>query len=132
MRPASSIVEATEGNLLHAALRYADLGYSVFPCAPSGKVPLTPRGFKDATTDAVQIEAWWEKHPDANIGIPTKGLLVVDVDGVDNPWPADPEIAEDLARCPISLTPRGGRHHVWRGARPGRGLRAAALAPAGR
>ena len=98
----------------YAALRYAELGYPVFPCAPGGKAPFTPHGFKDATTDAAQIEAWWEKYPDANIGIPTAGLLVVDVDDADNPWPADPAQAEDLACGPVSLTPRGGRHHIFR------------------
>jgi hypothetical protein len=97
-----------------SALRYAELGYPVFPCAPGDKVPLTRRGFKDATTDPAQIAAWWERYPDANIGIPTTGLLVVDVDGEDNPWPGDPEKAEGLACCAISLTPRGGRHHVFR------------------
>lgn len=101
-------------HLVAAALRYAELGYPVFPCAPGGKVPITPRGFKDATTDAAQIRAWWEKHPDANIGVPTQCLLVVDVDGEDNLWPGDAQKAEDLAAGPISLTPRGGRHHVLR------------------
>lgn len=103
-----------EKTLLDAALFYAGLGYAVFPCVPGGKVPLTNRGFKDATTDPAQIKAWWKKHPDANIGIPTAGLLVVDVDGEDNPWPGDPALAEDLGRAPISLTPRGGRHHIFR------------------
>jgi len=101
-------------SVLGAALRYAELGYSVFPCAPGEKIPLTPRGFKDATRDSAQIAAWWEKYPEANIGIPTAGLLVVDVDGEDNPWPGDPEKAEGLACCAISLTPRGGRHHIFR------------------
>jgi len=100
--------------VLSAALRYAELGYAVFPCVPGEKVPLTPRGFKDATKDSAQIEAWWEKYPEANIGIPTAGLLVVDVDGQDNAWPGDPERAEELACGPISLTPRGGRHHIFR------------------
>ena len=101
-------------HLVDAALRYAELGYSVFPCAPGGKVPITPRGFKDATTDATQVRTWWEQHPDANIGMPTGGLLVVDVDGEDNTWPGYPGKAQDLACGPISLTPRGGRHHIFR------------------
>jgi hypothetical protein len=107
-------IKASKEQLLSAALRYADLGYPVFPCAPGEKVPITSRGFKDATTDAAQITAWWEKHPDANVGIPTAGLLVVDVDGVDNPWPNDPDKGQDLAGCPVSLTPRGGRHLIFR------------------
>ncbi len=101
-------------DLLNAALRYAELGYPVFPCAPGGKVPITPHGFKDATADTVQIEAWWTEHPDANIGIPTTGLIVIDVDGSENPWPGDPDKSQDLARAPKSLTPNGGRHHIFR------------------
>ena len=101
-------------HILSAALRYADMGYRVFPCVPGGKAPLTPHGFKDASTDPDVIESWWTKHPDANIGMPTKGLLVIDVDGADNPWPNDHEKSQDLAQGPVSLTPRGGRHHIFR------------------
>ncbi len=99
---------------LEAALRYAELGYRVFPCVPGGKAPLTAHGFQDATTDPARIEAWWGKHPDANVGMSTEGLLVIDVDGADNPWPTDPEMARDLARAPMSLTPHGGRHYIFR------------------
>src|SRR3990167_4867635 len=99
---------------LSAALAYADLGYKVFPCAANAKTPLTKRGFLDASTDPSTIETWWTKYPDANIGIPTAGLFVVDVDGADNPWPASDIQAEDLASCPLSMTPRGGRHYVFR------------------
>jgi len=108
------LIRITTEHLVNAALRYAELGYPVFPCAPGGKVPFTPHGFKDATTDAAQIEAWWAKYPDANIGIPTARLLVIDMDGADNPWPVDPEKAGELTCCPVSLTPRGGRHHIFR------------------
>ncbi len=98
--------------MLQAALRYAALGYPVFPCVPGGKAPATAHGFLDATTDAGQIEAWWTARPNANIGMPTAGLLVVDVDGEDNPWPgAD---LEGLGECPASQTPRGGRHYIFR------------------
>ncbi len=102
----------SKGKMLQAALRYAELGYPVFPCVPGGKAPATAHGFLDATTDAGQIEAWWTARPDANIGMPTAGLLVVDVDGADNPWPGDD--LEALGECPVSLTPRGGRHYIFR------------------
>lgn len=108
------MIQTLTVKLLNAALKYAELGYPVFPCAPGDKVPITPRGFKDATTDPEQIRAWWKKYPDANIGIPTAGLLVIDVDGKDNAWPGDTVKAEELACGPISLTPRGGRHHIFR------------------
>ncbi len=100
--------------MLLEALRYARLGYPVFPCRPGEKVPLTNHGFQDATTDASQIEAWWARHPNANIGISTAGLLVIDVDGADNPWPDDLSRAQDLSTCPTSITPRGGRHYIFR------------------
>ena len=79
----------SKGKMLQAALRYAELGYPVFPCVPGGKAPATAHGFLDATTDAGQIDGVVDEHPDANIGMPTAGLLVVDVDGADNPWPGD-------------------------------------------
>ncbi|MBM3983962.1 MAG: DUF3987 domain-containing protein, partial [Planctomycetes bacterium] len=105
----------TPGALLTAALRYAELGYRVFPCVPGTKHPSTQHGFRDASCDPAQIRAWWAQHPTANIGIAAEGLLVVDIDGANNPWPGDPERAADLAGAgAIALTPRGGRHHLFR------------------
>jgi len=100
--------------LRESALRYAELGYRVFPCVPGKKVPLTSHGHLEATTDREQIEAWWARYPNANIGMSTEGLLVIDVDGADNPWPGDPALEQDLARAPVSLTPNGGRHYIFR------------------
>ncbi len=97
-----------------AALRYAALGFSVFPCAPGGKNPIKPHGCKDATTEPAVVENWWRRRPNANIGLSTQGLLVVDVDGPDNPWPEDAQHKVDLENAPTSQTPRGGHHHVFR------------------
>jgi hypothetical protein len=103
------------GALLEAALRYADLGYPVFPCAPGGKSPITEHGFRDASTDPKQIEHWWTQTPTANIGLPTENLLVVDIDGADNSWLVEqPDRRIDLAVGPMARTPRGGRHHLFR------------------
>ena len=107
---------------MEAALNLAELGYRVFPCSPKGKSgdagkvrPLTNNGFYDATTEAEQIEVWWDKWPDACIGLATVGLLVVDIDGESNPWLADePEKAASLAGVPLSLTPGGGKHFIYR------------------
>lgn len=66
-----------------AAARFAAARVPVFPCAPSQKRPLTPRGFHDATTDPAQVAAWWRRWPTANLGMPTgavSGVEVVDVD----------------------------------------------------
>jgi hypothetical protein len=91
------------------------MGYRVFPCIPGTKHPITQHGFHDASTDPAQIERWWARHPRANVGIAAEGMLVVDIDGADNPWPGDPEHAADLAGAgAIALTPRGGRHYLFR------------------
>jgi hypothetical protein len=103
------------GSLLEAALAYAELEYAVFPCAPGKKTPITDHGFQNATTDPAQIESWWTKWPTANIAMPTEGLLVVDFDGAQNTWLKDePEKLLELAAAPISLTPGGGRHYIFR------------------
>ncbi len=57
-------------------------GFPVFPCKQN-KSPLTPHGFKDATTDLDTIEKYWNRHPNALIGVPTgsvSGLFVIDID----------------------------------------------------
>lgn len=73
-------------SLLEAALQYAGRGWHIFPCKPRGKTPLVKGGFKAATTDREQLEKWWQKWPDANIGLATgavSGLIVFDLDGPD-------------------------------------------------
>jgi len=101
--------------MLQAALWYADLGYEVFPCTPGRKSPLTEHGLLDATTDVEQLDRWWREHPSANVAIRTDGLLVVDVDGADNPWLRDDEERRrEVAAAPTSQTPRGGRQYFFR------------------
>ena len=107
--------KTTNTMMLEHALRLAELGYPVFPCAPGMKRPLTEHGFKDASTDASQIEIWWTRFPGANIGIPTQGLIVIDVDGADNPWLTDePDKLLELAVAPQSRTGNGGRQYIFR------------------
>jgi hypothetical protein len=100
-------------DLLDAALRYAELGYPVFPCAPGDSRPITEHGFHNASVDPEQIERWWTEHPNANIGLPTAGLVVIDVDGASNPWPGA-ERGLELAIAPMATTPGGGSHRVFR------------------
>jgi hypothetical protein len=105
---------------LEAALDYATKGLPVFPCNPLDKRPLTPHGFKDATTDEAQIRAWWGRWPNAMIGAPTgpaSGAWVLDPD-VDPVKQLDGLAAlaqltayhGALPQTQTSITPRGGRH----------------------
>jgi P4 family phage/plasmid primase-like protien len=85
---------------LTAAMDYANkMRWRVFPvhsvradgqcscgkvnCRDSGKHPRTEHGLKDATVDTVQINRWWDRWPEANIGVATgvdSGIIVMDID----------------------------------------------------
>ncbi|MBL1216602.1 MAG: hypothetical protein D8M59_03820 [Planctomycetes bacterium] len=109
------MIRPEPSNLLTAAMRYADVGHPVFPCRSGAKKPITEHGLLDASTDKAQIAEWWGQHPDANIAIRTDGLIVIDVDGPDNSWLLDDvDKQQELANAPTSITPRGGRHHIFR------------------
>ena len=126
-----------------AALGYARNGIPVFPlhnpvdgacscgknpgavpdeevCRSVGKHPRTATGFKDATTDMVQIAVWWDKWPDANIGIPTGAvtkLLLVDLDPRNGGPTTSLELAEKVGPIPDTgevITGSGGRHLAFR------------------
>lgn len=63
----------------------------------TGKTPATAHGFKDATTDAGRIRAWWERHPNANIGVPTGVRFdVIDIDLPDGPESFAQMLEDDL------------------------------------
>lgn len=65
-----------------SALWYAKQGWAIFPLLPNSKQPATKNGFYDATMDLSKIKAWWDRHPDSNIGLPTGGRFdVIDIDG---------------------------------------------------
>lgn len=67
-----------------AALRYASWGWPVFPIRANTKRPATKHGFHDATTNPDRIEAWWDRHPHDNIGLPTGHQFdVIDIDTPD-------------------------------------------------
>jgi hypothetical protein len=104
---------AKRTTVLKAALTYAGRGVPVFPCAPAGKVPLTTHGFYDATTDLRKIHAWWNRWPEANIGIPTgsmSGPVVVDLDE------ATPEASRIWDSLPptVEVATRRGLHCYYR------------------
>ncbi|WP_157001158.1 bifunctional DNA primase/polymerase [Agromyces laixinhei] len=102
-----------------AAIAFARAGVPVFPCAREGKRPLTSTGFHDASCDVDQVETWWARWPEANLGMPTgsaSGIDVVDVDAkgvAGSGFPAFERAATaglvdgELARV---RTPSGGLH----------------------
>jgi len=92
--------------LRDAALAYAKRGFRVLPlhhpvqvrsrkqpgsveyscgdpgCGPVGKHPRTRNGLHDATADPDRLARWWQRWPNANIGLVTGELAdVLDIDG---------------------------------------------------
>jgi len=95
-------------------------GLEIFPCNSNKKSPLTKHGFKDASADEQVINNWWNKHPDANIGLPTgkvNNLVVVDVDvkndagGIDSLKQLQDECGKFDTR--VVHTPSGGLHFYF-------------------
>ncbi|MBR0855650.1 phage/plasmid primase, P4 family [Bradyrhizobium liaoningense] len=122
-------------SMLEHALTLASRGWCVFPCHPATKQPLVKSdvpgegGLKLATTDEATIRAWWQRWPQAMIGLPTGapiGAFVVDIDaGEDKATGEIFEVAvlqvnlESAIGGPLpptryALTPRGGVHFYFR------------------
>ena len=98
--------------LLDAALVYAGWGWPVFPLRAGTKTPATRHGFKDATTDLDRVRAWWTRHPDHNIGLPT-GLAfdVIDIDVPDGVAPMQTILAGRGETHGHVATSSGGAHY---------------------
>ena len=125
---------------LKRALRYARLGWPVVPlqtirdgkcscsqgpnCERPGKHPRTLHGFKDATTDKNQIRKWWDKWPDANVGIAPgreAEILVFDIDPRNGGSETLKKLQAELGALPDTVTADtgGGGQHLY-GARQSR------------
>ena len=99
----------------------ASAGVPLFPCVPGQKRPLTARGFHDASTDLAQIEHWWARWPEANLGLPTGavfGVVVVDVDvreHVDGRESMRRALNAGRVGMPVFtvVSPSGGRHGYY-------------------
>jgi hypothetical protein len=113
------------GGTLRQALAFAARGWPVLPCLPGQKIPATPHGYRDATTDQRQITAWFASHPDWNLAVATgaPGPDVLDVDNhgpAGNGYPAFRRLKDagllDGAAVYVR-TPSGGLHAYFTGTR---------------
>lgn len=121
---------------LDAALRYASVfGWAVLPIQPGSKLPASAHGVKDASTDPVQIRAWFEGRPDLNLAVAAgraSNLICFDIDprnGGDAGWGAwlamhGPHDDDG----PHQLTAGGGSHYLaaydptWRSSKLAQGV----------
>jgi Bifunctional DNA primase/polymerase, N-terminal len=107
---------------LAAALRYASAGWPVLPVIPGEKVPATPHGFHDASTDPARIASWWKASPGRNVGVATgaPGPDVLDIDRHPDGsgFPAlNRLLRAGLVPRPLAIvrTPGGGIHAYYQG-----------------
>lgn len=125
-------------SMLNHALRYArDMKWSVFPiheptkngkcscsrkdnCPRPAKHPRTSDGFKSATTNEQQIREWWEKWPNASIGIATgnqSGIVVLDIDPRSGGDKSLRELISSNSEMPKTVrvkTGGGGEHFYFK------------------
>ena len=97
---------------------------SVLALRPGEKIPMTPRGFKDASPDPVAAATFLAQAGRPNYGIvwpdETNPIFPWDVDGGDghHTWRDDwRRLNEQYGQLPLTLTtktPSGGRHYTFR------------------
>jgi hypothetical protein len=101
-----------------AALRLAAHGFKVFPITAGAKSPPLVREWQHvATSDVVQVGAWWTQWPEANVGIHCDGLVVIDVDPKTGGYESLAALEKEtqLEATYEVETPSGGRHIYYRG-----------------
>lgn len=106
-------------------------GFAVFPVRAGAKQPLTsgdkggpegqwePNGNRwGATSSPHRISMYWQRYPDADIGVATGGdLVVIDVDTLNGHGKDGfATLAAHLSLPPtlIASTPTGGKHYYFR------------------
>ncbi|OGY85091.1 MAG: hypothetical protein A3F54_02710 [Candidatus Kerfeldbacteria bacterium RIFCSPHIGHO2_12_FULL_48_17] len=114
---------------LENILRFAGLGFYVFPCQANSKLPAIKEWPAQATRDVRKIRQWWTNgFKDCNFGIYTgkfgspdnkEGLLVIDVDvkgeKKGNETVFDLELQGlNFPETFTQTTPSGGMHYVYR------------------
>lgn len=124
------------GTPLDYALRYAALGWHVFPvwgahdgkcrcrrlCKSPGKhpvEPIVPHGQDDATTDPATIRRWWASDPQAGVAVflARSGLMAIDIDPRNGGFETM-DILEGqhgaLVSDVLQYTQAGGEHRVFK------------------
>src|SRR5262249_12806245 len=98
---------------LDAALCYEKRGFSVIPITPREKTPLILwEEHQHRRANGGEIELWWTKWPEANVGIVTgaiSGLVVMDPDSVE----AKDKLKELLTNHDINSFPRSRTGKGW-------------------
>jgi putative DNA primase/helicase len=97
-----------------AALEYARAGIKIVPIGPK-KRPITEHGAKDASCDVNVVAEWWDRNPDANIGVvlgEANGFFALDID-YDDGCKEDYHLSLP-PQTPMCITGKGNRHAYFK------------------
>ena len=122
--PATNL-SASVSMQLGLALKYAENGLFVIPArvvfrkGKWEKIPLIEDWESNAATAEAQIRQWWERFPNASVGLPAgrNGFVVFDPDrrdGIDGVAAFRQVIGDTLPPHPIVDTAGDGEHHIFR------------------
>jgi hypothetical protein len=104
--------------MIEHAMAYLQKGFSIIPCGKDKKPLLEWKEFQHRKATPEEVQGWYEKNPDANIGIVTgaiSGICVIDIDseiGRENVMPY--LLQDDAYITPTANTPRGGSHFYFK------------------
>lgn len=94
-----------------AAAELCDQGFSIIPIQPEDKKPLVPWAeYQDHAATADEVANWWDIFPNANIGIITGEIVVIDCDSMT----AAAWVADNLTPTPWSVQTARGAHFYYR------------------
>ncbi|MFC2040430.1 bifunctional DNA primase/polymerase [Chloroflexota bacterium] len=102
--------------LLEVAILLTKQGFKVFPVKPDKK-PYTNHGLKDATQIESIVREFWRKWPNANIGLVTDDLFVLDFDAKSGGLESKIKLETEYEPLPQTKTHRtggGGLHLIYR------------------
>lgn len=105
----------TVSSLPRAAAWYAHRGWTIFPLRPHTKEPFAGIGVYSATSDPEQVGAWWQRWPDANIGLHCGGcgVLGLDMDMYKDSFAGDELLTRQDEETITNLTGGGGVHLLY-------------------
>lgn len=101
--------------MLEYALHYVKIGWSVIPVAANKRPLLNWKQYQNQRASPEQVRAWWDKWPDANVGIVTgrvSNLVVIDIDdeeGLELLKQKIPNIFDSTLVCKTG----GGGYHLY-------------------
>ncbi|MCX5803457.1 MAG: bifunctional DNA primase/polymerase [Proteobacteria bacterium] len=97
---------------LQSALNYLARGFSVIPIRPDKTPYIQWAEFQTRLPSTEEIKTWWQKWPDAMIGIVTgklSDLCAIDCDSEEGETAIE-ELLPDSIDIPTARTPGGGKH----------------------